>query len=302
MDISTRIGSSTLIAGAGGANAIISIVDSIRAAGFKAIEICPVQATSVDPLMNPAFIDTLFNEAERRTIRAALRSFHVVTVPTSSHWVTTLRGQTTEDALWAPYHELMRFAHDIGADLVSFHPLQRTGDAALSYDEMVEYNVTCGQRAVEYADEWKTTAAFEKTPPNGGWSRIDALHEIVSRINSERFGLLCDIGHVALNYGASSGRLTRHILRALERCGDRILQLHVHGVQRTKDFTKLRDHRPLTERNVVDLSPIKGALKTQSFHGPLIFEIYYPDTGELSAPFPGNLQACVSAKQELLKH
>ncbi|KON29495.1 hypothetical protein AC480_03060 [miscellaneous Crenarchaeota group archaeon SMTZ1-55] len=89
-----------------------------------------------------------------------------------------------DDALCAPYRELMRFAHDIGALLVSYHPLQRTGDAALSYDEKVEYNDTCGQRAVVYADEWKITAAFDNMPPNGGWSRIDALYEIVSRINS----------------------------------------------------------------------------------------------------------------------
>ncbi len=114
MDVGTRIGSSMLIAGVRGADAVISIVSFISAAGFKAIEICPVQAQSVDPLTNPAFITTLFGEAEQRILRAVLRSFHVVTVHGSSHWVTTLRGQTSEDALCVPYCELMGFAYGLG--------------------------------------------------------------------------------------------------------------------------------------------------------------------------------------------
>jgi len=69
MDVGTRIGPSTLIVESGSAHAIISIVGSINAAGFKTIEICPLQAKSVDPSMNPALIDDLFNEAERRTLR-----------------------------------------------------------------------------------------------------------------------------------------------------------------------------------------------------------------------------------------
>lgn len=67
MGVGKRIGPSTLIAEAGGAHAITSLVSAIQATGFKAIEICPAQFQSDDPFTNPSFIDALFNEAQRRT-------------------------------------------------------------------------------------------------------------------------------------------------------------------------------------------------------------------------------------------
>ncbi len=162
--------------------------------------------------------------------------------------------------------------------------------------------MACGQHAVEYADEWKLTAVFENIQSNGEWSRVDALHEIVNRIDRKRFGLLFNIGYVALQCSESSAHLIRQVLHTLERCADRILQLHVHGVQQFEASIELWDHRPLTETNIVDPSPIIGGLQKQSFLDPLIFEIFFPNTGDRRASFQENLQAYVSAKQVLIKH
>jgi len=302
MDLEERVGPSTLILGEGGAQAITSMVTSVKEAGFKAIEICPAQFQSVEPLTNYSFLEKLFGEAERRRLREVLRPFHVVTVHGSSYWVTKIRGGDKEE-LWRPYRELMRFAHDINAQIVSFHPLQRSEGADISNDEMFEYNIECGKKAVEYADELNLTAAFENMPRNGCWSLLTKINDVIDRIGSERFGFLFDIGHAVLQSGESSGNPTSHVLKALERCIDNTLQIHSHGIQRTQDLeTGLRDHRPLNESNILDYSKIMRLLQNKNYQGPIIFEIYFENAFDKRASFQDNLGACVSAKHELTRH
>ena len=303
MGVEERIGPSTLILGEGGAQAITSMIAQVKEAGFKAIEICPAQFQSVEPLTDPSLLEKLFGEAERRRLREALKPFHVVTVHGSSFWVIKIRGGDKEEELWKPYRELMRFAHDIGAQIVSFHPLQRSAGADISNAEMFEYNIEFGKKAVEYADECHLTVAFENMPRNGCWSLLEKINDVLDKIDSERFGFLFDIGHVVLQLGESSGNPTLHVLKALERCIDSTLQIHSHGIQRTKDFeTGLRDHRPLNESNILDYSKIMGMLKNKKFQGPIILEIYFENAFNRRASFQDNLKACISAKHELIRH
>lgn len=302
MDLEERIGPSTLILGEGGAQAITSMVTSVKEAGFTAIEICPAQFQSVEPLTNSSFLENLFGEAERRRLREVLRPFHVVTVHGSSYWVTKIRGGDKEE-LWKPYFELIRFAHDINAQIVSFHPLQRSESADISNDEMFEYNVEFGKKAVEYADELNLTAAFENMPRNGCWSLLTKINDVIDGIGSERFGFLLDIGHAVLQSGESLGDPTSHLLKALERCVDNTLQIHSHGIQRSQNFqTGLKDHRPLDESNILDYSKIMRLLKTKKYQGPIIFEIYFKNAIDKRASFQDNLEACISAKHELIRY
>lgn len=233
-----------------------------------------------------------------------LSPFRVVTVHSSSYWVTKIRCGVTKEDLWQPYLELMRFARDIGAQIVSFHPLQRSEGAAISNNDMFVYNLEFGKKAVECAEDWNLVVAFENMPQNGGWSLLEAVNEIVAEVGSERFSLLFDVGHAVLERGMSSGNLTQPILHLIEDYIDKTLQFHVHGVQRTEGDTDvgLRDHSPLDENNVLDYSQIMRSLKNNKFDGPIILEIYLETASEKRAAFQTNLRACMGAKKELAKY
>lgn len=304
MDVEERIGPSTLISGEGGARSMASTITRVREAGFKAIELCPAQFHAVDPLAVPSFLEHLFGAAERRRLRRLLRPFRVVTVHSSSYWVTKIRSGVTKEALWQPYLELMRFARDLGAHIVSFHPFQRSAGAAISDHDMFAYNLEFGKRAVECAEDWNLAVAFENMPSNGGWSLLEAVTGVVAEVDSERFRLLFDVGHAVLQRGLSSGNLTQHVLRLIEDYVDQTRQFHVHGVQRIAGDTDggLRDHRPLDANNVLDYSQIMSLLKNNRFDGPIILEIYFATASEKRAAFHTNLRACVGAKNELAKY
>jgi sugar phosphate isomerase/epimerase len=302
MSVEERIGPSTLILGEGGEQAIMSMIAPVEEAGFKAIEICPAQFQSVEPLTDPSLLKKLFGEAERRRLREALKPFHLVTVHGSSFWVTKIRGGYKKEEIWEPYRELISFAQDIGAQIVSFHPFQRSDGADISNAEMFEYNIEFGKKAVEYADERHLTFAFENMPGNGCWSLLEKINDIIDKIDSERFGFLFDIGHAVLQLGESSENTTPHVLKALERCIDSTFQIHSHGIQRTKDFEAgLRDHMPLNKSNILDYSKIMRMLKKNKFQGPIILEIYFENAFDRRASFQDNLKACISTKHELIR-
>ena len=306
MYLEDRIGPSTLINGKAGAQAIKYMVNRTVEAGFKAVEICPAQFYSVDPLTDPSLLERVFGEEDRIRLKYMLSQFRIVTVHGSSWWVTKIRENVCEDEFWRPYIELMQFAHDIGAHIVSFHPLQRAVGCDLSQNEMFEYNIKFGSIAAKYADELDLLAAFENMPGNGNWSLFENILDIVTKIRSEKFGLLFDIGHAALQVGTSTGIDTLRILRKIERCLHQTFELHVSGVQNTgKDSNmscNLKDHRPLDEYNVLDYRQIMSFLKKKNFNGPIIFEIFYKNAGEKRASFKENLEACISAKKELVEY
>ena len=304
MALEERIGPSTLISGEAGARAMASTITQVKEAGFATIELCPAQFHAVDPLTAPLFLEHLSGEAERRRLRTMLSPFRVVTVHSSSYWVTKIRFRKTKEDLWKPYLELMRFARDIGAQIVSFHPLQRLAGAAISNNDLVAYNLEFGKKAVEHAKDWNLAVAFENLPQNGEWSLLEPVNQVISEVDSDRFNLLFDIGHAVLQRGASSGNLMQSVLHLIEKYVDQTLQLHVHGVQRIEGDMEvsLRDHRPLDENNVLDYFQIMRLLKKKRFEGPIILEIYLETASEKRASFQANLKACMEAKKELTKY
>jgi len=306
MYLEDRMGPSTLIMGKAGAQAIKYMVNNAVKAGFKAVEICPAQFYSVDPVIDPSFLERVFGEGDRMRLKDMLSQFRIVTVHGSSWWVTKIRENVYEEELWRPYIELLHFAHDIGAHIVSFHPLQREMGCDLSQNEMSEYHIKFGSMAAEYAEELNLLAAFENMPRNGDWSLFENILDIVTKIRSEKFGLLFDIGHAALQLGISTGIDTLRIIRKIEHCIHQTFELHISGVQNTgKDFNmsrNLTDHRPLDEYNVLDYGQIMSFLKRKKFDGPIILEIFYKNAGEKRASFKENLESCILAKKELSEY
>lgn len=303
MGYEERIGPSSLILGLPGAKAIMDMINAVRDAGFKAIEICPAQFCNIDPAYDPMYLDTVFNKVDRERLKTMLESFHLITVHGSSSWVTSIDECVTKET-WKPYLGLMRFAHDIGADIVSFHPIQRKAGTFLSDEEMAKYNVMFGRTAAEYARAWDLFAAFENMPGTNAWSHVNSITKIIDRVNSRRFGLLFDISHAALQIGDPLKDLNRTLQHLIAESLDKIVQVHIHGVCKTispQQRSIWKDHRPLDDNNIINYEAIVNLLKNNRFHGPMIFEIYYDSVENDRATFHKNLESCLMTKHQLLE-
>ena len=125
-------------------------------------------------------------------------------------------------------------------------------------------------------------------------------NRIIDRIASPRFGILLDLGHLALHFSPAAD-ITDPVLRIAEANIDKILEFHAGGVQLTSQG--LREHRPLDRHNILDHGKLMELLERKNFHGPLIFEIFFQSSKPEQAPasFSENLDVCVAAKQEILR-
>jgi sugar phosphate isomerase/epimerase len=279
------------------AQAIVLAVNRIREAGFKTIEITPAQFNSVAGREAAISLENIFPEGERRNLRNLLKAFRVVTVHGSN---ITIQVQSKEDKkneyLWRPYLELMRFARDLGAHIVTFHSLKRAEGAHLTDGEMIAYYIEFGKLAARYAQEWNLLAGFELATDY----KFFVENRIVDRIGSERFGYLFDVGHVAL-YFPESPDITGSVLQVVEASIDRIFEFHAGGVQRTSQG--LREHRPLEPNNILDHGRLMELLARKKYRNPIIFEIFFHTSRpeQSQASFSENLDVCIAAKQQLLK-
>jgi sugar phosphate isomerase/epimerase len=279
------------------AQAIAFAVNRIKESGFKAIEIVPAQFQTVTGKEAAVFLEKAFDEKERSNLRDLLRGFSVITVHGSNIVlrVPPLKDKIAAD-LWLPYVELMRFAHDIGAHLVTFHSLQPAEGAGVTDEEMADSHVAFGQMAAEYASQWNIQAGFEMATRY----KFFLEYKIIDRIGSRRFGVLFDVGHVAL-YFPTSPDITASVLRVVEESIDHIFEFHAGGVNRTAQG--LREHRPLDEHNILDHGKLMTLLGRRKYRGPVIFEIFFePSRPEQThASFSENLAVCLAAKKQLLK-
>ncbi len=279
------------------AQAIALAAEQIKNAGFKTIEIVPAQFQSVAGKEAAQFLEKTFDEKERRNLRDLLKSFSVVTVHSSNIVlrVPPRQGQENED-LWLPYLELMRFAHDIGAHLVTFHSLQPAEGAGITDEEMADYHIAFGKLAARYAQNWNFNAGFELATRY----KFFLENNILQRIGSPRFGSLVDLGHIAL-YFPTSPDITASVLRIAEECMDSIFEFHAGGVNLTSQG--LREHRPLDENNILDHKRFMELLAKKKYRGAIIFEIFFQSSKpeQIHASFSENLAVCLEAKRQLLK-
>ena len=301
MNMEEYIGVQTLLLkeqrGETDARAIAFAVNRIRDAEFKAVEVTPAQFNSVAGREAALFLGNTFPEEERRNLKNLLKAFRVVTVHGTN---ITIHVRPKEDekneGLWRPYLELMRFARDIGAHIVTFHSLKRAEGAQLTDGEMIDCYTEFGKLAARYAREWNLLAGFELATDY----KFFIENRIVDRIGSDRFGYLFDVGHVAL-YFPESPDITGSVLQVVETSIDKIFEFHAGGVQRTSQG--LREHRPLDRNNILDHGRLMDLLARKKYQNPIIFEIFFQTSRpeQSQACFSENLEVCVAAKRQLLK-
>ena len=279
------------------ARAIASAVNRVKDSGFKAIEVTPAQFNSLAGREAAIFLENTFTVEERRNLKDLLKAFRVITVHGSNITINVqAKGGKKNEDLWRPYLELMRFAHDIGAHIVTFHSLKPAEGARLTDEEMIDYHVEFGKLAARYAQEWDLLAGFELATDY----KFFMKNEIVKRIGSPRFGFLFDVGHVALHFPESSD-ITASVLQVVEASIDKIIEFHAGGVQRTSQG--LREHRPLDSNNILDHGRLLELLERKKYHGPIIFEIFFQTSRpeQSLASFSENLDVCIAAREQLLK-
>ena len=300
MNLEERIGVQTLLlAEKGGrtdAEAIASAVKQIGDAGFRAIEIVPAQFTVVEGREAAAFLERAFTTEERRDLRNLLKPFRTVTVHGSNIIVRVPpRIAEKRDDLWRPYLELMRFACDIGAQVVTFHSFQAAEGTTLETEELIELYTGFGRTAGKYAGEWNLLAGFELATNY----KFFVENKIIDRIGSRRFGLLFDLGHVALHFSRSAD-ITGSVLQVVEDCLDHILEFHAGGVHLTSQG--LREHRPLDENNLLDHGKLMNLLERKNYQSPIIFEIFFQSSKpeQFLATFSENLAVGKEAKKQIL--
>jgi len=299
MDREERIGVQTLLLaekdGRTDAEAIAFAVKQIGDAGFKAIEIVPAQFKVAEGKEGAAFLQQAFDGEERRNLRNLLKPFHMVTVHGSNLIVRIPPGRGEKRAdLWRPYLELMQFARDIGAQVVTFHSFKPAEGTSPKAEEMIDYHAEFGKLAAKHAGEWGLLAGFELATEY----KFFVENKIIERIGSPRFGSLFDLGHVALHFPGSAD-MTASVLRVVEECLDHILEFHAGGVHITSQG--LREHRPLDQNNILDHGRLMKLLTRKGYQGPIIFEIFFrPSRPEQSpATFSENLEVCREAKKQI---
>ncbi len=296
MQVTDPIGPSTLILGISGVQAVSSAIHQILDKNFTAIELCPVQFQQVNPLKNPKFLTLVFNDEIRKQLKELLSSFQYVSIHGSSFWVTKMPRQINPSTVWAPYLELMRFASDVGADVVSFHPIQ-SGSEDFSVEELIQTNITFGKHAVMEAHQTHLKVAFENMPGINTWMNLDTIIRIIEKIDSPRFGLLFDVGHAMLERDEPIPARNHRLLTQLNNYAGQTIQYHFHGLY--SSHQGYEDHGPLHQSNYINYSHIENLRREIQNHSPVIFEIYHDPTTNMRATFKQNLAACLIAKSQL---
>ena len=169
MNLEECIGVQTMLTGNASSNPtqdLTSIAKQALEKGFKAIEVVPAQFQTVAGRQATSFLQKTYGEKERQEIRDALQPFKLITVHGSNIFIEITSGKI-DKALWNPNTELIQFAHDIGAHLVTFHDLRRGPDwQTITDQEMAEYHIQWGKKAAEHAEEWDLTTGYEMTEKN----------------------------------------------------------------------------------------------------------------------------------------
>jgi sugar phosphate isomerase/epimerase len=94
--------------------------------------------------------------------------------------------------------------------------------------------------------------------------------QIVDAINSDRFGMIIDIGHARDADGINP--FIKHTVarKTLAQCGHRVKHVHLHE---TFDLTKKPDHRPPLHKNgLIEWGEVFAALKDINYTSDFVFE------------------------------
>ena len=277
---------------------IMSVIETAQSAGFRAIEVVPAQFQPLTGNETISYLQTAYGRKERAELKDMLRSFNLVTVHGSKIIIDVTDGARGKE-LWEPYMQLMHLAHDIGAHIVTFHDLRRGPNwKSVAQEEMAHCHVEFGRIAAEYAEEWGILSGFELTENN---LEFFFQHNIMDRIESRQFGLLIDIGHIAMGF-ADSANITGQVLEVIAEHLDQVVEFHAGGV--VKMPGGLKEHRPLDENDLLDQAQIGRLLRDKEYENAIIFEIFYKsaEPEQVTASFRRNLEACLEGKKKIKEY
>ncbi len=93
---------------------------------------------------------------------------------------------------------------------------------------------------------------------------------VVDDINSDRFGMIVDIGHTRDSDGINPFVKKEKARQTLAQCGNRVFHIHLHE---TFDLEQKADHRPPLHKNgIIEWGEVFAALKDIDYRGELVFE------------------------------
>ena len=160
-----------------------------------------------------------------------------------------VRKQVVEDSLTA-----IRFATEMGASIYVAH-FGFKDHGAKTITELL--NATDGLNII-LTTENQTAQPFEP------------YMQTVDTINSDRFGIIIDIGHARDSDGINPFIKHDVARERLAQCGHRVKHVHLHE---TFDLTKKPDHRPPLHKNgLIEWGEVFAALKDINYTGDFVFE------------------------------
>ena len=244
-------------------------IEQTLEAGFAAFELTPIIYGGPEA----------FSETERRDLRRRLDGFKLVTVHSSGMGGANICSGDSAHRQHSRerYVELLRFAQDLGADVLTFHPGRQAADG-LSEQEVRAENIAFGRKLVACLDGPSMKLGYESFDP-----------VIAREIGSPSFGVLFDIGH-ACRRGPEVD--ADDVIAMIDELADQILQFHVHGV----GGPGKTDHLSFEEDTWLDHGHIARHVESQRPSVPLIFEI-----GIRLENWSGNLKDCADARDALVQ-
>jgi len=271
MRIERRIGVSTLWMPKDNYT-LFQAIDAVAEAGFNTIELVPIdcQGTSGFPFTKRSVGMWLrtFDKKSRERLAQKLKCFDLITVH-SPHTDLNIASvnQGIRDESIRQYIEVLKFAIEIGAKVVTWHPGHQSSGFLRDEKEIMDFNVQFAEMALQVLAQHDIMLGYEVA--DAGFKH---LKNVVERINHPKFGLNIDIGHCTMVEGPLPDRW---IIPFKEK----IVEIHVHGAYQRSDRGIMVTHQPLgmNDNNLINIPRIIKLLKESHFEGPFIFEILSND-------------------------
>ena len=178
------------------------------------------------------------------------------------------------------YLGYVRFALDVGAHLIAFHP-----------NKMDNRRLHNAEQEANAAFAWEALKEAEGSDLGFAYETFDL--SLIEKIDDPRFGVLFDIGHATEQV---KGDLTNGVIELMGKLFENIFQFHVHGV-RVSDDGRTQVHLPMQANNGIDYIKLIRAIKTRRYRGLFVFEIGTKGDQDLST----NLADADYARRDILE-
>ena len=288
LSLSDRIGVSNLCMVSRG-ESLVEALDLSYEAGFRSLDLVPGICDGSIGYPDRTFpvgidLDELRSQ-ELEAIRKSAGRFSLINVHTPVEGVNIAcrnRGIGRESR--RQYLNLVRFAGDIGAKIVTFHPgIPADADLRSERRFALEQSIEFGRELAEAGESRGMLMGYENL---GGFPDLTEMHEIIEGIGSESFGLILDVGHVWL-VSDKDAELW------LDRLGERLVAVHMHGTFYREDRGFI-NHQDLAQNACTDLPALMRALGGLGYRGPINMELH---AGDIST----YLDMCLRGRRILLE-